>query len=818
MTPPRRSSRATLPCPAPAPAGTFRVFAVDHSSGWPPIFVPLALLDSMTMTRSFRPLHPILMAILVPILVPILMAVALLIAPSVAAQPLPLAADAAAPRAASADPRLVPNPPRGPSALARATRIDTPPVIDGVLDEPFWATLEPITDFVQRDPVDGGFPSERTEVRIAYDEDYLYFGFMLYDSDPSGILAQTLHRGGNIGLDDHIVIALDTFNDRRNGYIFEVNALGTQDDAIFTDESIQRDDWSWDGVFWSETRITDEGWTLEVAIPLTTIRFPREEVLEMGLLFFRSIRRKNETVYWPHLPTTYRGRYAQASQYGTLVGLEGVTPGRNLQVKPFLLAGGQKPAALAPTNQVADVGLDVKYSLTSSLTLDLTWNTDFAQVEADNVQVNLDRFSLFFPEKREFFLERVRLFSFGDPGQSQLFFSRRIGLDNPILGGGRLTGQLGRMSVGLLNLQTGREGDRAGANNSVARIRGDLGTRTSVGGLFTNLQGGEIASRAAGLDAQLRFFGSSSLDLWAARLWDEGLESRGAATGQVGGRGPAGGVGAGSASLQLQNATYGMGIGYTTIGRDFLPALGFVRRTDQRRWSGELNYTPRFENSTWARQLSVNLRGEEIAGQDGIRQSGRTSLGGQFNFRTGDLVGSALTQRFERLASPFQIRPGVRIPGADYTFTTVAVNGRTNASRPLSVNASASFGEFYHGTRTELRLGGAYTPSARLSLQPGISRNEVDLPVDGGAFTTHVVDLTVKSALNRKLFGDALLQYDDVSRRVQANIRINWIHTPGSNLFVVLDTGVNTGDLPEPNVTRWERRTGVIKFTYLWAL
>jgi hypothetical protein len=641
---------------------------------------------------------------------------------------------------------------------------------------------------------------------------------MLYDSDPSAILSRTLHRGGNIGLDDHIVIGLDTFKDRRNGYIFEVNALGTQDDAIFTDESIQRDDWSWDGIFWSETRITDEGWTLEVAIPFTTIRFPREDVLEMGLLFFRSIRRKNETVYWPHLPTTYRGRYAQSSQYGTLVGLEGVTPGRNLQVKPFLLAGGQKAAALASTTHVGDVGLDIKYSVTSSLTLDLTWNTDFAQVEADNVQVNLDRFSLFFPEKREFFLERARLFAFGDAGQSQLFFSRRIGLDNPILGGGRLTGQVGRISMGILNLQTGSEGGRAGANNSVARIRGDVGTRTSVGGLFTHLQGDGEASRAAGVDAQVRFFGSSSFDFWAARLWDETLESRGGEAGQLQPRGPAGGVGAGSASLRLQNTTYGMGVSYTNIGKDFLPALGFVRRTDQRHWSGELNYTPRFETSTWARQLSVNLRGEDISGQDRIRQSARTSLGAQFNFRNGDGMGSTIARRFERLPGAFQIRPGVRIPAADYTFTNIAINARTNASRPLSAGGSASFGEFYHGTRTELRVEGAYTPSARLSVQPGLSRNVVDLPVVGGAFTTHVAELTVKSALNRKLFGDVLLQYDDVSRRVQANIRINWIHTPGSNLFVVLDTGVNTGDLPEPGVTRWERRTGVIKFTYLWAL
>ena len=700
------------------------------------------------------------------------------------------------------------SPPRGASALARAFRIHTPPVIDGVLDEPFWADLEPVTGFVQRDPVDGGVPSESTEVRIAYDEDFLYFGFLLHDADPSGIRANTLHRGGMIGLDDHIVIGLDTFRDRRNGYIFEVNALGTQDDAIFTDESIEREDWNWDGVYWSEARITDRGWTLEVAIPFTTIRFPREEVLEMGLLFFRSIRRKNETVYWPQIPATYRGRYAQASQYGTLVGLEGITPGRNLQVKPSLVTGAQKFGAGAPANRVGEVGLDLKYSVTSSLTMDLTLNTDFAQVEADNVQVNLDRFSLFFPEKRDFFLERAGLFAFGDAGETQVFFSRRIGLENPILGGGRLTGQVGRLSVGLLNLQTGREGEAEGANNAVARVRADLGPRTTVGGLVTNLAGAGADQRSAGGDLQFRFLGSSSLDLWAARVWADREEGAPSPRGTE----------AGSASLRLRNATWGGALAFTSVGEGFDPALGFVRRKDQRRWSGELSFTPRFEGSTWARQLTLNLGEVDVRGQDGAFQTGRRSLDGQFTFESGDGVGATLARREEVLALPFQIRPGVRVPAGSYRFSTLTVSGRTNGSRALSGNASASMGDFYHGTRTELRFTGGITVSPRLSFQPSVARNDVSLPVDGGNFTTHVASVNVKSALSRWLFGDVLVQYDDVSRSLQANVRINWIHTPGSNLFLVLDTGVNTGELPEPGESRWERRTGVVKLTYLWAL
>jgi len=714
---------------------------------------------------------------------------------------------------ATAGPALVPNPPRGRAAIAHAVRIHTRPVIDGVLDEPFWAEIEPISDFVQRDPVDGGVPSERTEVRIAYDEDFLYFGMNMYDSDPSLIRANILQRGGMIGpMDDHVVIGLDTFNDRRNGYIFEINSFGTQDDALFTDESIQ--DWHWDGVYWSEGRITEDGWVLEVAIPFTTIRFPREEALEMGILFFRAIRRKNETVFWPHLPATYRGRYAQSSQYGTLTGLQGVVPGRNLQVKPFILAGGQKSGVDLPTNRVEDVGLDVKYSLTSSLTLDLTYNTDFAQVEADNVEVNLDRFSLFFPEKREFFLERSGLFTFGDAGQTQVFFSRRIGLENPIVGGGRLTGQAGRFTVGLLNLQTGREGERQGANNAVARLRADLGPRTTVGGLFTNLQGGGRESRSGGVDAQLRFFGSSSFDIWAARISDPERRVDGAGEN----RGLAGGLGAGAASLVLQNATYGASLGYRNIGRDFVPALGFVRRLDQVRWSGEVSFTPRFETSTWARQLTLEAAAEEVEGQDGVLQTGRRRVGGQLNLQSGDNVGTSTVRNFERLVAPFQIRPGVLVPSGDYSFTTVGADFRTSRNRPVAGNGNVSWGNFYHGTRTEMRGNVTVTFSPRLSVGTGLRHNDVSLPVENGDFRTNVLELTVKAAANRKLFADALIQFDDVSERVQANIRINWIHTPGSNLFLVLDSGYNAGDLLEPGASRWERRTGVAKLTYLWQL
>ena len=364
----------------------------------------------------------------------------------------------------------------------RAVRTDRPPAIDAVLDEPFWQRIEPVTDFRQRVPVDGAPASERTELRVAFDDNYLYFAIVLHDSDPEGIRRSILHREGRIDQDDNIRIGLDTYNDKRNAYIFEINPFGTQGDALITDESMTLADWNWEGVYESQGRITDEGWVVEAAIPFTTIRFPDADALEMGILMERTIRRKNEMVYFPHIGQEVRSALTQVSRYATLTGLEDLRRGRYMEMKPFAITGrsttGRRGDTAPETETLNDLGLDFKYSITSNLTLDATLNPDFAQVEADNVQINLTRFSLFFPEKREFFLERAGLFDFGDAEQTQIFFSRRIGINNDIAGGGRLTGQAGPVSVGALSLLTDDVRDAegrvvSGGLNSVLRLRTD---------------------------------------------------------------------------------------------------------------------------------------------------------------------------------------------------------------------------------------------------------------------------------------------------------------------------------------------------------
>ena len=690
------------------------------------------------------------------------------------------------------------------SRLAAATYVSQAPDIDGVLDEVLWQTVPVISSFVQREPVDGATPSERTEVRIAFDEGHLYFGFVLHDSRPELIRRSILHREGRIDQDDHIWIGLDTYNDDRNAYIFELNPFGTQGDALFNDESMTLDDWNWEGVYASEARVTAEGWTLEVAIPLTTIRFSDVAEPEMGIAIRRAIRRKNEEVYWPHIPQQYRGGMTTVSQYATLTGLQNLRRGRYMELKPFGILGAQQSGD-EDTEVLDEFGVDFKYAVTSNLTLDLTYNTDFAQVEADNVQINLSRFSLFFPEKREFFLERAGLFSFGKSRDTEIFFSRRIGRDNGIIGGGRLTGQAGPLSIGVLSLQTddadSGTGVQPGANNSVLRLRADVLPRTTVGGIVTSLQNGDGHNRVLGADAQVRFWNSSSVNAWYANAWDSD-----------GGR-----SGAGALDLNLQpRRSYSLTGNVQTVDEDFDPALGFVRRRDMVKYGGTAAWTPRFESSSWARSLVAAVVVDRIEGQDGAHQSSSQLSHNMFTLQSGDFITLNARRRFERLDTDSSIQ-GRPLAAGDYDFVAVDGSFRTNQSRTLSGSGSASYGDFWNGARTSVGGGLTWKTGPYLTLTGSVNRNEIDLPVIDGEFSTTLMSLDVLGAVSRNLFANALFQWDDVSKVLHANIRVDWIHTPGSDLFLVIDTGYLTGDLLDPRDPRWLRRTGVLKVTYLKA-
>ena len=712
-------------------------------------------------------------------------------------------------------------PPARPSDReVTAVLTDEPPRIDGHLDELLWSRVEPVQQFIQVWPEDGSPATERTEVRIAYDEDYLYFAFQNFDATPELIRAKNLERGGRNDRDDHVYIGLDTYRDGRNAYLFEMNALGTQDDATVTDEGLTIDSFSWDAVFRSETVIDDAGWSMEVAIPFRQLRFPEGDDLSFGLMLSRMINRKNERVMWPRIGLgrgSSFGALATVSEYGVLKGLKGIRRGRNLEVKPYAITDIQTDRAVDAANPAlvnvgefaVDAGVDVKYGITSNLTLDLTVNTDFAQVEADNVQLNLSRFSLFFPEKREFFLERSGLFEHGNARSTQTFFSRRIGLADQILAGARLTGQAGPLSLGALNIATGPQlddflGSRM-VNNAVVRARADVLPRTTVGAIGTSLVTDDRSNTALGLDGQVRFGVNSLAEVWATQVWDTE---------------PALTSAAGHALVQVQDDTYGAQASLTSVGSTYAPALGFVRRQDMRRATGQLLYRPlvSIPPLPFVRRLALQTDGTYIEGQDGEIQT--TSLEGEarVDFNRRDAIAVSVERQFERLEDAFAIRPDVVIPADDYTFTQVGLRGETDSSRPVFVQARASAGGFFDGDRFDVGGTLGWRQSQHLVLEGSLDRSAIDLPA--GSFDATTVSLSVLGALNRSLFARSLIQYDNFSRDLQANIRVNWIHTPGSDLFFVFNTAYSLpGEDPfEVRNAVLRDRAAVLKLTYLVLL
>ncbi|MFC1730149.1 DUF5916 domain-containing protein [candidate division KSB1 bacterium] len=686
---------------------------------------------------------------------------------------------------------------------AYAVYFEESPRIDGILDEPIWNSVTPITGFLQREPQEGAEPTERTEVKIAYDDDNLYFGMTMYDSEPSKIISTILQREGRIDQDDRIQIGLDTYHDKRNGYIFEINPFGTKGDALITDEG--RQNWDWEGIYITSGRITDFGWVLEVAIPFTTIRFRKEEEPEMGVAIYRSIRRKNEEVFWPLIGRDYSSSIFQVSQYATLKGFRNIEPGRNIQVKPYALAGAQKvqSSGLSTSTTIDDIGLDVKYGITPNLTLDLTYNTDFAQVEEDNIQINLTRFNLFFPEKRDFFLERAGLFDFGDTRQTQTFFSRRIGISNDIIGGGRLTGQVGKVSLGLLNIQTGDTGVNPGFNNTVARVRTDLRPRTTVGGIVTNLQTDGTYNRAAGLDIAHRFLTSSSFNAWFTNVWDN--EKRASTA-------------AGSADLNINNDRYQFGLGYTSIGYNFNPGLGFVRRDDMVGYTGHAGFFPRIGNDL-IRQLAFTLDYNYIEGQNGEKQSVGFMNAYEVRFESGDRIGFSFSRDYEVLYELFNIRGGVAtIPVGTYRTVTGSLNYRTDQSRRLWGSATAHVGSDFGGDRTYFNTNANFKFSEHFALGNSTRHTILSLPYENGHFTTTVTGMTIFLAVNNSLFANTLVQYDNVSKDMRANFRLDWIHTPGSDLFLVFNTGYNFDDGFNFRNSSLLDRAGIVKLTYVFAM
>jgi len=683
-----------------------------------------------------------------------------------------------------------------------AVRTDESIKIDGVLDEAIWESILPITEFVQRLPQDGAAPTEKSQMQIAYNDQYLYFGFTFYDSEPEKVRATILNRGGWIHRDDKLEIALDTYHDKRNAYLFEMNPLGTQDDALITDESRPGlDEWAWDGVYISEGNVTDFGWVLEVAIPWTTLRFPSKDELTMGLAIKRYINRKNESVMWPHIGLEYSSDVYQVSQYATLKGLKNIKRGKDVKIKPFGIGGTQTQMKddQKISDQTGSGGMDIYYGLKSNLTLNLTYNTDFAQVEADNAQINLTRFNLFYPEKREFFLTRSKLFAFGNSRQTEVFFSRRIGLNQDVAGGARMFGQIGNTSIGALNIHTRAEGDLPATAYSALRLRSDIRDRTTVGAIVTDVTNNDGQNSVFGLDGQMRFWGNSSVSAWFSQVDDKRIDGASAAS---------------MIKIDLKNDRYFLTAGQHRVDKGFQPALGFVQRTDMIGTGAIFGFTPRVgDGDELIRQWRFTGYVRDVKNHAGEKESGVLSLGIDAIFESRDRMGFNIRQTTENLSNGFTLGNGVQIDADNYKDTKVQFLLRSNQSRGLWGDVKIEKGGYFGGDRTQYGGSVGKRFSIHLTLYGSANRNLISMP-NQGEFTADIFGMTAEMALNRKWFGKTLIQYDNFSEQIQLYCRINWIHTPGSDLFIVLnqryDMSGSSADLVQG--------TQVIKLTYLFQI
>jgi hypothetical protein len=673
-------------------------------------------------------------------------------------------------------------------------------VLDGNLDEGVYSDQLPFGDFVQVTPRAGELSSERTDVWVSYDEDRIYVTCRCWDSAPPEDWVANELRRDSPGLrnNDHFAVMFDTFYDRRSGFMFYANPLGGRSDYAVVDEGGPNSDWNpvWDvaaGRF-------EGGWIVEMAIPFKSLRYVSGPDEVWGIQFRRSIRRKNEWTYLNPVPAFLAGPQGlnRVSAAGTIVGLDLPPAGNNLELKPYAIAGLTTDRASSPAvnnDGDADVGIDLKYGLTANLTADLTVNTDFAQVEVDEQQVNLTRFSLFFPEKRDFFLEGRGMFDFGRGGAGggggggrgfgrgggdapTLFYSRRIGLDQglvvPIRAGGRVTGKVGDYAIGAMNVQTGADGEEGipSTNYSIVRVKRDLLRSGSVGALFTNRSvavSSAGANRAYGVDTAFRFFTNLELGAYYARTETESLS---------------GDEESYQAAVNYAGDLYGASATHLKVGGDFNPEVGFVRRSDFTKSSGRLRYSPRPASIYWIRKLTWEASLDYFEGGSGRMESRKQQ--GRFNveLENSDQFTVEANREFERIVDPFSVGGGIEVGPGAYAFTSFRTSYQIGPQRRVSGSISTQWGEFYDGTIWTIGVNqGRVVVSDRLSLEPGLSLNLIDLPA--GESNQTVLRLRADYAFTPRMFVSSLMQYNSGGRTLSSNLRFRWEYSPGSEIFLV---------------------------------
>jgi hypothetical protein len=688
--------------------------------------------------------------------------------------------------------------------------------LDGRLLEPIWRGIVPVSGFRQLEPVEGAPASERTVVRVAYDRATLYIGIIAHDARPEAVIGRVLQRDqlAELGFDnrpvftgdDAVAILLDPFHDHRNAVVFATNPNGAEFDALITDEG-REFNIDWRGVWKVAAARTSEGWSAEFAIPFRTLRFPSDG-RTWGFNVYRLISRKNEQVLLASWSRSNEG-LTRVSRAGHLDGLRDLPrPGHNIELKPYVLAGltQQEEEDSLPGVLDADPrlepGLDLKYELRPGLLLDLTLNTDFAQVEADDEQVNLTRFSLFFPEKRDFFLENAGVFEFGtrgffEPPPFLLFFSRQIGIaedgEVPVIGGARLTGRVGKQTVGLLDIVTDAAFDLPRENFAVARLKRNIAGNGYLGAMLVDRRSEEGWNTAGGVDASFWPVADLNLQAFLAHTASSADSASGSAY---------------RLGADYQSDRWGVTAQHLYVGPETTADMGFITRSDIRRTSAFTRITTR-PPIAGLRRLDSFVVGNHITRTDGVLQDWEAGIALSPLWNSGDNVTLFYTRGFTRLDEAFDLTDDVPVPPGDYETWQVGAFANSSQSRPWVAAVQTMAQGFYDGDLRSLVGSLSVTPNRHVSVFFTYTHNDVSIPT--GAFTADVVSLRISYAFSTRAFVNALLQYNSLDNTVSANVRFNFIHRPGSDLFIVFNEQRGT----KTNLWDTTDRGAVVKLTYL---
>lgn len=673
--------------------------------------------------------------------------------------------------------------------VGQAVALETAPTIDGnVTGDPAWRGARPITGFSQIQPSYGQPASQRTEVFVGFTERALYIGVMAYDDQPLAIISTDSRRDSSLDDTDSFRVLIDGFLDRQNGYVFGTNPAGIEYDGQVVREGNNQIisggegglNLNWNAPWTVKSMVTDDGWSTEMEIPFTSLRFGASGVQTWGFNFERRIRRNNEISFWA--PLSQERGLTQVSQAGSIEGIR-VPRQRNLQLTPYVLTRTRRGGTLTDSVSDDEAGFDLKYSITPSLTLDVTYNTDFAQVEVDDQQVNLDRFSLFFPEKRAFFLENAGQFAVGNSQEAELFFSRRIGITNgfavPIEGGARLSGKLGqRTNIGVLRMSSEAVDGLASANDySVARVSQELPNRSSIGGLFVDRQGdgsllgnvGMDENQTYALDGRWGIKRNGLLQAWVAETKTPGRLGRDDGF---------------SVSGDYNDEDWTFGAGYTEIGEDFNPEVGFLTRRNYKKVDARIFRRVRPKDSRFF-ELRPHLVYRGFWDFEGFQETGFLHLDSHWEFLSGREFHTGVNFTREGLKQPFDIVPGVTIQPGTYDHEEAQLVYLGDLSQPFNFQVRSTIGGRFGGDRVNLEPTFGYRIGDKFSSELVYAYNDFDLPVPNGKFRADLWRLRVSYSFSPRILLQLLTQYNEQTKTRSSNLRFSWLQSANAGLYLV---------------------------------